>query len=530
MTLMSIFPSNADAIYNGTSALGSPYVVQISTSKGMCSGTLVEPQILVTAAHCLVANGSAVSAADIGVYSPGINISGASFVARGYQIFYPSGYFNNTSFIEPNDIAFVILDKPINSTVKLKLANYETTQLLLNQGVILIHYGYGNTGPSIRTTIPQQLVARSTAQRRLSGFSGYERKYISYVADENGSTCPGDSGGPTIAEYKGEVYLVSIHSGGRSPCVYTDGDWRMTATIAGEYQGFLDAALLALAKLKPTDVSNVRVASSALTGNISWDAPRNSPINPTSYVVTDSSNKELCRTTSTSCQIALQPGSNLITVFSLAGVISSSGVKIEYLVLNASNPNFLGVDTYETEAAVNWEDVEDFGGASPMSTYVEIRDESDGSVLCSALATQNECRFTFFQKGYNLTLNINSDLGQTEATQIGRYSGILQTSLVRRTISNYQNVNSLFKTYASGNPAYKSEIEKIKSQVPTLSPEFMFTDEALNQLLSARDQLNALVARIIANPRQVTIKCTKGKLTKKITAIKPVCPSGWKKA
>jgi V8-like Glu-specific endopeptidase len=124
MTLMSIFPSNADAIYNGTSALGSPYVVQISTSKGMCSGTLVEPQILVTAAHCLVANGSAVSAADIGVYSPGINISGASFVARGYQIFYPSGYFNNTSFIEPNDIAFVILDKPINSTVKLKLANY----------------------------------------------------------------------------------------------------------------------------------------------------------------------------------------------------------------------------------------------------------------------------------------------------------------------------------------------------------------------------------------------------------------------
>ena len=528
LILLPIFPYEATAIYKGSSALGSPNVVQIVTSKGMCSGTLIEAQILATAAHCVVANGNAETPSSIGVYSPGVDISGASIAARGYQIFYPSGYFNNTAFIEPNDIAFVILDKPINTKVKLKMANFETTQQLLSQGATLIHYGYGNTGPNIRTTVPQQLVARNLGQRRLSGFRGYERRYINYVSDENGSTCPGDSGGPTIAEFKGEIYLVSIHSGGRSPCAYTDGDWGSTATIAGEYQNFLDAALLALSKLRPTDVSNVRIQSSGLNGSISWDAPKNSPINPTGYLVVDSTNKELCRTVSTGCQISLQPGSNLITVFSLAGSISSGGAKFEYFVLNATNPNFIGIDTYETQAAVLWEDVEDFGGASPETTYVEVRDRLDGSLLCSALASQNECRFTFLQKSYNLTLNIKSELGETDASDIGRYSGILQASLIRRTISNFDNVNKLLDFHLKENPAYKVEIRKLKAQLPSFTTNFVFTEEALAELLSTRDKVYALASRITANPRQISIRCTKGKLVRTVKGVKPSCPPGWK--
>lgn len=529
LALLPIFPNQAAAIYKGTSALGSPYVVQIVTSKGMCSGTLVEAQILATAAHCVISNGTPVASNSIGVYSPGVDTSGANIVARGYQIFYPSGYFNNSTFIEPNDIAFVILDKPINSVVKLKLANFDTTQMLLNQRAVLMHYGYGNTGPDLRTTIPQQLVARNLGQRRISGFRGYERKYINYVSDENGSTCPGDSGGPTIAEYKGEIYLVSIHSGGRSPCAYTDGDWGSTATIAGEYQNFLDAAVLALSKLRPSDVSNIRIQSSGLIGKISWDAPKSTPINPTGYLVMDDKNKELCRTGFTSCQIVLQPGLNLITVFSIAGVISSPGLKVEYIIRNASNPIFSRIDTYENQAEVIWEDVEDFGGASPSSTFVEIRDSLDGSLLCDAQAVQKSCRFTFLQKGYNLTLNIRSELGQTDATEIGRYSGILQASLIRRTISNYESIDKLLRFHTSENSGYKNELGKLRSELVSITADFVFTEAALKELLITRDRLYILIDRIIANPRQVTIKCSKGNVVRKIKGIKPICPSGWKK-
>jgi len=525
-----LFPTNnAYAIYKGTSALGSPYVVQVTTPNAWCSGTLVEPQILVTAAHCLVNSGVAVSASNIGVYPPGVDTSQSSIVARGYQIYYPSGYYNDSETIEPNDIAFVILDKVVNSPIRLKLANYESVLSLISQNVTLIDYGYGRINLSNRTAIPQQLIARPTTQKRYRSFRGYERTYIDFLADDKGSTCPGDSGGPVIAQFKGEAYLVAVHSGGRGPCGSPDnGDWGSVATIAGEYQYLLNDATSALNKLKPTDVSNVRISSSALIGNVTWDLPRNSPVVPTGYIVKDAASNELCRTTTNTCQVSLKPGSNLLTVFALAGNISSNGVAIEYIVKNATNPELIGLDTYQTQVAAKWAAIADFGGASPGSTYVEIRDESDGSVLCTALATQNECRFSFLQKGYNLLLNVRSDLGQTESVQIGRFSGILQSSLVSRTVSNLQNINTQLKSYLLSNPGYKAEIAQLQSQMPVLTSDFIFTEDVLTQLLNTRNNVSVLVSRIIANPKKATITCIKGKLTKKVTAIKPFCPAGWK--
>jgi len=82
---VGLIPVNsAEAIYKGTSALGSPYVVQVTAPNAWCSGTLIEPQILATAAHCLVNSGVAVSAPDIGVYPPGVDTSQSSIVSRGY--------------------------------------------------------------------------------------------------------------------------------------------------------------------------------------------------------------------------------------------------------------------------------------------------------------------------------------------------------------------------------------------------------------------------------------------------------------
>jgi hypothetical protein len=530
VTLGLVPTYNAQAIYKGTSALGSPYVVKYTTPTAWCSGTLVHPQILATAAHCLVKSGVAFSAADIGVYPLGADTSKSSIVSRGLEIFYISDFYNDTTAIEPNDIAFVVLDKAVSSAIQMKLADYDLTESMISQGVVLTSFGYGRLGPNNDyPLIPQKLVARPIEQRNFSSFEGYERTYINYAADESGSLCPGDSGGPTIAQYKGEVYLVSIHSGGRGPCSSASGgSWSSTATIAGEYEYLYDEAKSFLDELKPTDASNVKVTSIGLTANITWDLAKNSSVPTTGYVVKDSDSNELCRTTTNSCQVSLKPGSNELTVFTVGGSILSDGVTIEYFVKNAINPELIGIDTYQTQAAVKWSSIRDFGGATPGSTDIEIRDESDGTVLCTAPGDQNECRFTFSQRTYNLLLNINSDLGQTEATQLGRFSGILQTSLVSRTFNISQSINTQLRSYLLTNPGYQVEIEQVQSQVPILTLEFIYTEDVLNQLLDTRNNVAVLVSRIIANPRKITITCVKGKLTKKVTAAKPSCPAGYK--
>ena len=529
LTLGLIPSHSAQAIYRGTSALGSPYVVLVSTPGNSCSGTLIEPQILVTAAHCLVSSGEVIPASDIAIYEPGADRSRSSIVARGYEIFYLSDFYNDTEAVEPHDIAFVVLNVAVNSSIRLKLADYETTQVLINQRVSLVSYGYGRIDVDMRTSIPQKMIARPIQQRRLSGFQGYERNFMSYAADESGSMCPGDSGGPTIAEYKGESYLVSVHSGSRGPCSRSsEGTWSSTATVAGEYEYLYDEAKTFLDELKPTDPSNIRVTSNGLSANISWDLPVSSPIAPTGYVVKDSASNELCRTTTNSCLISLKPGSNELTVFTVAGSILSDGITTEYVIENATNPEFIGVDTYQTQASVKWAPIRDFGGATPSNTYVEVRDESDGSVLCSALSEQSECRFTYSQRSYNLLLNVNSDLGQTEGTLVGRFSGIMQKSQVTRTLNITQSINSQLSSYLFANPGYRFEIEQIQSQIPVITSDFIFTEDVLNQLLDTRNNVAALVTQIIANPRKTTITCVKGKIIKKVTSAKPVCPAGFK--
>jgi hypothetical protein len=149
--------------------------------------------------------------------------------------------------------------------------------------------------------------------------------------------------------------------------------------------------------------------------------------------------------------------------------------------------------------------------------------------LCTAISTQNECRFTFSKKSYNLLLNISSDLGQTKAIQLPRFSGILQTSLVSRTLEITQIINTQLKSYLLANPGYKMEIERIQSQVPVITSEFIFTEDVLTQLLETRKGVAVLVTRIIASPKNFTITCIKGKLTKKVTAVNPKCPAGYKK-
>jgi len=62
---------NSSAIYGGTNATGTSHVVKVTSPYGSCSGALISPQIVATAAHCIVRSGVAVLPENLKIYSPG---------------------------------------------------------------------------------------------------------------------------------------------------------------------------------------------------------------------------------------------------------------------------------------------------------------------------------------------------------------------------------------------------------------------------------------------------------------------------
>lgn len=613
MTLLTPIPSSA--IYNGTSALNSPYVVQVSLKNALCSGILVQPQILATAAHCLVNRGVVDSPDTISVYEPGVDTSVNKVIARGLMAYTPSGYYNDTDKVEPNDIAFIVLDKRVGSTPEIKLANFDLVRSFVSNSVPLTAFGYGRTSQSQRTSIPLKMIARPTQQRKLFGFSGYERTYINYVSDENGSTCPGDSGGPTIAEYSGSIYLVSIHAGSRGPCSNdsSGGTWGSTGIIAGEYQNLYSQAVSYLQSKKPGQVLNPQLTLQDGQALLAWSAPTQNVAAITKYVVLDNLQTEVCSTQTTSCNVKVSPGINNFTIyatslslrseattfsyllripkvesvnvsndslqgliswampvdagklitgflvlngqglevcrvptvlyckaslvlgennfqiFALSGVNQSEPTQFSYSLRNAALPSISEIKLRESKVELAFTPLNDVGNTRVNSIQVRVYMDSITNPVCVISSLGGTCSLPYKQFTHAIYLSLSSDLGTLTPTQVLNWSGVDATRTVNASKLRIENLLRGSKVLANSNPGYILEISELTRSIPKDFSNLVYDSELAESLYFFEKMFEDLKAQTINFPRKIMITCTKGKLTKKVTGIRPKCPSGYKK-
>jgi Trypsin len=146
----ALFAAPADAIVGGSPDSSHPYVGLLDNGSTGCSGTLVSPRVVVTAAHCFSAGTSAFGT-DRG--QPRIRVS---FDQQGLQnpnrasVF--GAYFWDPSFCSPcghgskriddHDVAVVILDDPVAmaSYGQLPTRNLDDS---FRKGTALDAVGYG---------------------------------------------------------------------------------------------------------------------------------------------------------------------------------------------------------------------------------------------------------------------------------------------------------------------------------------------------------------------------------------------------
>jgi hypothetical protein len=264
-TLFSQVP-HSSGIYNGSSALGNDFLVRFINENSDCSGSIVAPRIIATAAHCVVRYGVAVAPESIKVFPPGadLNVSpNSSFqdsgpnlppgsgnrrvdpVARGMYLVYPPKYYNNSSSIEANDIAFIVLDKEIQIKNKLKFPETSVSdeELILSPKIYAYGYGALISGGS-SSNLPSKAPVQTRPKFGIQGLVGYENSYFMFTNNSSGGVCRGDSGGPVVVEFFGSNYLVGVMSGGTGPCVAGSDQkyWGIVATRFSSYKNLFQEA------------------------------------------------------------------------------------------------------------------------------------------------------------------------------------------------------------------------------------------------------------------------------------------------
>ncbi len=204
-------------IIGGTLATGDPAVVAMmvgsgSQSEQFCTGTLVAPKTVVTAAHCINAYGAGYPYfVAFGTYAS----SPSQGVRIIRQVKHPS--YNGSAY----DFGVVQLERAVTNVTPIEL---NPTPLTGSVGQPIRHVGYGLTDPNGQSSGVKREVTYTLRQvRQLTIESGASGK----------QTCGGDSGGPAFMVTSGSSVerLAGVVSYGDQDCAVEGWDGRVDAVL-----------------------------------------------------------------------------------------------------------------------------------------------------------------------------------------------------------------------------------------------------------------------------------------------------------
>lgn len=229
-----------------------PYVAKLDGSTGLCTGSLIAPDRLLTAAHCL-------SEFDIGdkvVLGGGVTRR-ILHIAQDPRLTALEDSGRSPDDILPFDVGIFQLDAPITEIAPIRLAQAADAPLYA-PGAVLTTVGFGSTdrpgrhGVGVLRFAQVQAQSDADCKARLGPF-GLARNFISAymlctIDPDNAppyrSACHGDSGGP----------LVALAPDGTLVQVGVDGFGEACGFRGGDPEAYVEVATIAAFALSPAPV------------------------------------------------------------------------------------------------------------------------------------------------------------------------------------------------------------------------------------------------------------------------------------
>jgi hypothetical protein len=199
-----ILCGGALGVVGGTADTGHPYIVAAFAPHELCSGALVSPTVVVTAAHCYfgVPDGGSVQITLEPVVHPG-----AEFVATG------ATYQGAIHRAQGRDLAVVVLDGAgvqLGGGYAHLPAPGFADALPSNQRVDVV--GFGISG--IKSGLPTAFGTKRIATSNLADAGVLGGRYLKVIS----GPCQGDSGAPNLVPGTDTLLAITAYSNGNPNC------------------------------------------------------------------------------------------------------------------------------------------------------------------------------------------------------------------------------------------------------------------------------------------------------------------------